>query len=90
MYINENKLIADLWKIKKLQNMFDSSDIFTYTEELIIKTFAEKYNIKNENSQFIMLLDGLYLHDPDNIPTVAELLEICNENGILEEVINNG
>ena len=87
-YMNESKLLADLWKIKTLQDIFDSADIFTFTEDFIIKAFAVKYNIKNENSELIMLLEEMYLQAPDKVPTIGELLEICKEKGILKEEEN--
>jgi len=86
--MNENKLLADIWKIKTLQEIFSSAEIFTYTESFIIDAFAEKHHIKNENSELILLLEEMYTKNPDKIPTIMELLEICKESNLIEEVEN--
>lgn len=86
--MNENKLLADIWKIKTLQEICSSAEIFTYTESFIIDAFAEKYHIKNENSELILLLEEMYTQNSDKIPTIMELLEICKESNLIEEVEN--
>lgn len=77
------EILNDLWAIYTLQKM-TGTVVLEDVDSFVTCKIAEHYNISNENSQLFYVLEDAFTNNPLKPITIRELLDICEDKGLIE------